>query len=216
MSRVLKNKTNEITQNYKKGFHDGIDLVGYKNALDYVIAHSDGVVVSVRNDYKTIDKTGISYGNYVKIKHNNGYYTLYAHLKQESITVKVGDKVSKGEVIGFMGATGHTDGAHLHFEVRDDKDIQIDPTQYIDKELPKSILKQKLYLPKTALTWRVYPLNKAPIVGNERGLLLPSKFNGLEYDILGWSIPNTVAIIETRDFGKVQIYVGKDTKAYIK
>ena len=137
MSRVFKSKDNQVTQKYKKGTHNGIDLVGYKNALDYIIAHSDGEVVSVRSNYKTTDKTGNSYGNYVKIKHNNGYYTLYAHLKYNSVCVTVGDRVAKGQMIGYMGATGHCTGAHLHFEVRDTSDTKIDPTAYIDADLPK-------------------------------------------------------------------------------
>ena len=136
MSRVFKNKDNQITQKYKKGTHNGIDLVGYKNALDYIIAHSDGEVVSVRSNYKTTDKTGNSYGNYVKIKHNNGYYTLYAHLKYGSVTVQKGDKVEKEQFIGYMGATGHCTGAHLHFEVRNTSDTKIDPTPYINADLP--------------------------------------------------------------------------------
>ena len=138
MSRVFKNKDNQITQKYKKGTHNGIDLVGYKNALDYIIAHSDGEVVGVRSNYKTTDRTGSSYGNYVKIKHGNGYYTLYAHLKYGSVTVQKGDKVEKGQVIGYMGATGHCTGAHLHFEVRDTYDIKVDPTPYINADLPKT------------------------------------------------------------------------------
>ena len=141
MSRVFKNKCNQITQKYKKGTHNGIDLVGYKNALDYIIAHSDGEVVGVRSNYKTTDKTGNSYGNYVKIKHNNGYYTLYAHLKYNSVCVSVGDRVTKGQTIGYMGATGHATGAHLHFEVRDTSDTKIDPTPYIDADLP--VIKQE-------------------------------------------------------------------------
>ena len=136
MSRVFKNKDNQITQKYKKGTHNGIDLVGYKNALDYIIAHSDGEVVGVRSNYKTTDKTGNSYGNYVKIKHGNGYYTLYAHLKYGSVAVQKADKVSKGQVIGYMGATGHCTGAHLHFEVRNKNDTKIDPTPHIDSDLP--------------------------------------------------------------------------------
>ena len=138
MSRVFKNKDSQITQKYKKGTHNGIDLVGYKNALDYIIAHSDGEVVGVRSNYKTTDKTGNSYGNYVKIKHSNRYYTLYAHLKYGSVTVQKGDKVEKGQVIGYMGATGHCTGAHLHFEVRETYDIQVDPTPYINADLPKT------------------------------------------------------------------------------
>ena len=75
--------------------------------------------------------------------------------------------------------------------------------------------KMKLYLPATAITWRVYPLDKKPVVGNEGGKLLPSNFGGLEYEILGWTMPD-VAIILTRDFGLVQIYVAKETGAVIK
>lgn len=72
-----------------------------------------------------------------------------------------------------------------------------------------------LYLPASADTWRVYPLDKAPIVGNECGKLLPSKFNGLEFEIKGWSMPD-VAIIDTRDFSRVQIYVAPNTGAVIR
>jgi len=72
-----------------------------------------------------------------------------------------------------------------------------------------------LYLPKTATSWRVYALNTLPVKGNEKGFLKPSKFGGLTYEILGWTQPD-VAIIQTRDFGKVQIYVAKETGAVIK
>lgn len=135
MSRVFKNKGNVITQAFKKGVHNGIDLVGTGYTLDYITAHSEGTVVAVRNNYKTNDKTGCSYGNYVKIKHN-GYYTLYAHMKYNSVTVKVGQKVSRGQVIGYMGNTGHSFGAHLHFEVRDKNDNFINPIPYMNADLP--------------------------------------------------------------------------------
>lgn len=136
-SRVFKKKGNKITQKYKSGVHNGIDLVGTGSTLDYIVAHSDGTVVAVRKDCNATYKTGSSYGNYVKIKHNNGYRTLYAHLKYGSVTVKVGDKVKKGQVIGYMGNTGHSFGAHLHFEVRNTNDVKIDPTPYINADLPK-------------------------------------------------------------------------------
>lgn len=137
MSRVLKERYNQITYGYKNRVHDGIDVVGKGYTLDSIVAHSDGQVVAVRRDYRTSDRTGNSYGNYVKIKHDNGYYTLYAHLKYGSVCVSVGDKVSRGQVIGYMGATGHVTGAHLHFEVRNENDVRIDPTNYIDSDLPQ-------------------------------------------------------------------------------
>lgn len=134
--RVLKSGYCEITQGYKKGYHDGIDLVNQGYTLGYVVAHSSGVVVSCRRDYKTQDKTGDSYGNYVKIKHDDGYYTLYAHLAYNTVTVKNGDRVSRGQVIGYMGATGRATAGHLHWEVRNKSDVRIDPTPYLDKDLP--------------------------------------------------------------------------------
>lgn len=137
MSKILYNINNLITQKYKKGIHNGIDIVGEGYAVSDIIAHSNGEVVGLYTSYKKTDKTGHSYGNYVKIRHDNGYYTLYAHLKYGSITVNMGDKVIAGEKIGRMGATGHSTGIHLHFEVRNDKNVQIDPTKYIDDDLPK-------------------------------------------------------------------------------
>ncbi|MEG1705093.1 MAG: CHAP domain-containing protein [Clostridia bacterium] len=74
---------------------------------------------------------------------------------------------------------------------------------------------QTVTLPASVQSWRVYPLNKQPIVGNECGKLFPSKFGGLTYEILRWTQKN-VAVIKTRDFGEVQIYVGVDTSAVIK
>lgn len=85
----------------------------------------------------------------------------------------------------------------------------------IPNQLLNPQTKQILYLPASAEKWRVYSLDKAPVVGNECGYLLPSKFGGLEYEIEGFS-QEDVAIITTRDFGKVQIYVAPSTGAIIK
>lgn len=150
MSRILKNGKNQITQKYSS-IHKGIDIVKYKSSLDYIIAHSDGVVVEVVSNCNKTYKIGGSYGNYVKLKHNNSYYTLYAHLKYESIKVSKGQKVKKGQVIGYMGNTGHSSGAHLHFEVRDTKNNKINPTPYIDADLPN--------MNKKTVFYRVYSNN---------------------------------------------------------
>lgn len=142
MSRVLQKCDNKVSQKYKKGTHNGIDIIGDNGKsnnsgyLDYIIAHTEGEVVGVVSNYKTNNPGSRDYGNYVKIKHPNGYYTLYAHMKYGSVTVKKGDKVERGQVIGYMGNTGNSYGAHLHFEVRDTSDTKIDPTNYIDADLP--------------------------------------------------------------------------------
>ena len=136
MSRILKGYENQITQKYKKGVHNGVDVVGYKSKVCWIIAHSDGTVVALRTNYNKTDDTGKSYGNYVKIKHNDGYYTLYAHLKYGTVKVKLNQKVKRGQEIGYMGKTGYAKGIHVHFEVRNREDEFINPTPYLDKDLP--------------------------------------------------------------------------------
>ena len=141
MSRVLYNAINQVTQKYNAITHKGIDLVKEKNKIAEVMAHSDGEVVSVATGQKhDTNTTGTAtYGNYVKLKHHNGMYTLYAHLK--NVNVKKGDQVKQGDILGEMGETGKAYGVHLHFEVRNNKDVRINPTPYIDANLPNDIEK---------------------------------------------------------------------------
>ncbi len=134
--RVLEGGLCEITQDYKAGVHNGIDLVGAGYTLAWEVAHSDGVVVATRNDCDWFEDG--SYGNYVKIKHDDGYFTLYAHGAYGTVQVNVGDKVRQGERIMYMGNTGMSYGAHLHFEVRNPSDERINPTPYLDKDLPSN------------------------------------------------------------------------------
>jgi murein DD-endopeptidase MepM/ murein hydrolase activator NlpD len=69
-----------------------------------------------------------SYGLYVVIEHSGGKSTLYAHMSK--INVKVGDKVTKGQIIGLSGNTGHSTGPHLHFELRVNGN-HVNPAAYV-------------------------------------------------------------------------------------
>ncbi len=89
----------------KPDYHKGIDLAGSEGAE--VIAVGSGVVMWSGKRY--------GYGNMVEINHGNGYITRYGHNKENS--VKVGDKVIKGQLIALMGNTGRSTGPHVHFEV---------------------------------------------------------------------------------------------------
>ena len=96
--------------------HTGIDInIGVKGKS--VVAAKDGVVI-VSEALRSSSGAYKSYGEYIMIKHSNGTVTLYGHLKAGSRKVKVGQKVSKGQVIGTVGSTGNSSGTHLHFEVR--------------------------------------------------------------------------------------------------
>ena len=85
--------------------HSGVDLKTRPN--DEIVAAFDGVVVASGPYY--------GYGNCIRIKHAYGLETLYSH--QSKNTVKVGQKVKAGEVIGYTGRTGRATTEHLHFEV---------------------------------------------------------------------------------------------------
>ena len=133
MSRVLKHGKNRITQGYK-ATHRAVDL-GKNHLTEPVIAHSAGVVIFCQTGHKNAKgSTGTaSYGNCVKLDHGAGYETLYAHLA--TVSVKHGEQVAAGQVIGTMGNTGNSYGAHLHFEVRKQGE-KIDPTPYVNADLP--------------------------------------------------------------------------------
>lgn len=137
MSRILKNGEIRITNKYG-GSHKGVDVVKAPSGLETVIAHSGGKVTFCQTGQKNSKgSTGnASYGNCVRIDHGNGYSTLYAHL--DRVYVKLGQEVKQGQEIGFMGNTGNSYGAHLHFEVRKDN-VRIDPTKYINKDLPLAV-----------------------------------------------------------------------------
>ena len=89
--------------------HKGVDFGASYGAPIYAIG--DGVVVGT--GYQS-DESG--YGQITIIRHSNGYYSAYAH--QSTYVVSVGDHVTAGEVIGYVGSTGHVTGPHLHFEIR--------------------------------------------------------------------------------------------------
>lgn len=137
--RVLKGGSCEITQYYGgSNNHLGIDIVGKNYTIDTVLAHTEGTVEYVQTgQYNNQGSTGnISYGNYVKINHGNGNFTLYAHL--DTVNVKIGDKVVKGTELGRMGNTGNSYGAHLHFEVFKNN-TRVDPYTYLDQDLVSSV-----------------------------------------------------------------------------
>lgn len=90
-------------------FHEGIDIAGMGyNAPVY--AANNGTITTMRRDDS-------GYGIYIVINHNNGYYTLYGHLNAFYSGLKVGDTVTRGQQIGYVGSTGVSTGPHIHFEL---------------------------------------------------------------------------------------------------
>ena len=86
--------------------HAGVDLAAPVGTT--ILSTADGVVTDAGRES--------GYGNVVRVRHEFGFETVYAHLSR--IRVKAGQQVSRGVQIGDMGSTGRSTGSHLHYEVR--------------------------------------------------------------------------------------------------
>jgi murein DD-endopeptidase MepM/ murein hydrolase activator NlpD len=104
--------------NGRPTMHKGVDFAG-KNGSG-VIATGAGIV--------TWSGVRSGYGNLVEIDHGNGLRTRYGHA--DSLTVEVGDVVTKGQVVALMGSTGRSTGPHVHYEVLKNGK-QIDPLPFV-------------------------------------------------------------------------------------
>ena len=86
--------------------HEGMDFTAKTGTPIY--ATGDGVVARA-------DNTASGFGNHVVIRHGFGYETLYAHLSRYKC--KAGQRIKRGDIIGYVGSTGRSEGPHLHYEV---------------------------------------------------------------------------------------------------
>ena len=99
-------------------FHAGMDFSAKTGTPIY--ATGDGVV-------ERADNTASGYGNHIVIRHGFGYETLYGHLSKYK--VRAGQRVKRGDVIGYVGSTGRSEAPHLHYEVMKNKQ-KINPMNF--------------------------------------------------------------------------------------
>ncbi|SLK04283.1 MULTISPECIES: M23 family metallopeptidase [unclassified Paenibacillus] len=137
---------NDVMSNYHYEHETqryALDIIRTKEAFSYngdakvnenyyafgepLYAAADGTVVEIKNDIP--DNTpGVMNpeepaGNNVVIDHGNGEYSITGHIKEGSVSVKKGDKVKQGDLIGELGNSGNSSEAHLHFQVSDGQDL---------------------------------------------------------------------------------------------
>lgn len=114
----------------KKEHHSGVDLVAVAEnggaVSDYVVAFDSGEVIEAGYNSRS--------GYYCKVRHDETLVMLYCHFKKGTLRVKKGDKVERGEILGYMGSTGRSTGAHLHFGISMFGEW-VDPEKYFDKDL---------------------------------------------------------------------------------
>ena len=132
--------------------HQGTDFGAPRG--NKIFAAADGVI-----SRRSFDKRG--FGNYLMIKHDDSRTTLYGHMSRIADGMKVGVPVKRGQVIGYVGATGLATGPHLHYELRVNN-RQVNPlkTSIPDKEHLTNEEKHKLLASARPLTARLAMLNR--------------------------------------------------------
>lgn len=142
-------QTTNVTAPFKSmdsvhnGNHSGIDIAPVEKGVDNVIASKSGTVIypgandNISHGDGSLNHSG--YGNYVIIDHGDGFSTLYGHMYKDTITVRAGDHVEQGQIIGKTGTSGRSTGPHLHFEVRINN-VPVDPLSgYVDANNPRPV-----------------------------------------------------------------------------
>jgi murein DD-endopeptidase MepM/ murein hydrolase activator NlpD len=107
--------------NKTRKFHYGMDFTAPRGTP--VFATGDGVV-------ERADSNSSGYGNHIRIDHGFGYVSLYAHLRSNKpYNVRPGQRVKRGDIIGYVGSTGRSQAPHLHYEVFKDNE-RINPINF--------------------------------------------------------------------------------------
>ena len=104
-------RTDFAIKTYKSQWHNGIDIAAPVGTEVY--APADGTVINVGDQDRFCPRAG--YGKFIVIKHNNGLTTLYGHLSL--YIVSGGQKVTRGQLVAYVGKTGWVTGPHTHFVV---------------------------------------------------------------------------------------------------
>lgn len=108
--------------------HAGIDLLAPAGAP--VLAAADGVVIRVGQDP--------GYGRFIDVRHAAGLTSRYAHMARFEAGLAAGKAVKAGAPIGFVGSTGSSTGAHLHFEIRGPDDRPLNPEMFIGRSFAQA------------------------------------------------------------------------------
>ena len=145
-------------------------ILGYQiqhKGVDFPAPLGTPVPAGADGEILRIGRNG-GYGKYIQIKHNETYSTAYGHLNGYKPDLKVGSKVRKGEIIGYVGNTGRSTGPHLHYEVIKNKE-PVDPLK--THTIPKRVLKnQSLEQFKKQIAW----LNSLPETERKKEDATPS------------------------------------------
>lgn len=116
MRKPVRGEDVRLTSGYGVRYHPLLNVKKMHTGVDWATPHGTPILASGNG---TVEESGHKgyYGNYIRLKHANGYHTAYGHMSRFAAGVSVGSKVRQGQVIGYVGSTGLSSGPHLHFEV---------------------------------------------------------------------------------------------------
>ena len=116
MRRPVKGGGVRFTSGFGYRFHPVLKRRKMHTGIDYAAQRGTPVLAAGNGIIEAAGRKG-GYGNYVRIRHANGYKTAYAHLRRFGKNIQKGARVNQGQVIAYVGNSGRSTGAHLHYEV---------------------------------------------------------------------------------------------------
>lgn len=116
MRRPVRGETVRLTSGFGMRMHPVVNVPKMHTGIDWASPIGTPILAAGNGVIEEAHRKG-GYGNYVRIRHANGYQTAYAHMSRFGPGIKEGIKVKQGQVIGFVGCTGLCSGPHLHYEV---------------------------------------------------------------------------------------------------
>ena len=116
MRKPVRGDDVRLTSGFGERYHPLLNIRKMHTGVDWATAQGTPVLASGNGVIEEATHKGY-YGNYIRIRHANGYHTAYGHMHHFASGVEPGVKVRQGQVIGYVGTTGLSSGPHLHFEV---------------------------------------------------------------------------------------------------
>jgi murein DD-endopeptidase MepM/ murein hydrolase activator NlpD len=116
MRRPVRGENVRLTSGFGPRFHPLLNERRMHTGVDWATTPGTPILAAGTGVIEEAGRKG-QYGNYVRIRHPNGYHTAYGHMLRFRKGVAAGVKVRQGEIIGYVGATGLASGPHLHYEV---------------------------------------------------------------------------------------------------
>jgi murein DD-endopeptidase MepM/ murein hydrolase activator NlpD len=120
-----------ISSSFGMRFHPVLNRNRPHNGTDFAAPRGTPVMAAGAGIVERANRFG-SFGNYVRIRHSNGYETAYAHLNGFASGIRSGSRVQQGQIIAYVGTTGRSTGPHLHYEVH----LNGNPTNPMSLDLP--------------------------------------------------------------------------------